>query len=69
MSAVPVDIDSLHLPAVNIAADVLTLFNDQALFSGCGGKVGKPRAVKSGAYQQIIILFHGLSSCCVWWVL
>ena len=53
---VAVDGDTLHILCVDVAGDVAALIDDQALFAGGGGLVGKDGAEQTGTDDQIIIL-------------
>ena len=53
---VAVDSDALHILCVDVAGDVAAFIDDQALFAGGGGLVGKDGAEQTGTDDQIIIL-------------
>ena len=55
-STVAVDGDALHILCVDVAGDVAALIDDQALFAGGGGLVGKDGAEQTSTDDQIIIL-------------
>lgn len=56
--AVNVNVDSVSVLGVNVAAYVLSLVNHKALFARLFRLVRKHAAKKSRASNKIIILFH-----------
>lgn len=62
MRAVGVEADAFALLAVEVAADVGTAFDDEDVFSGSAGFVGKDSAEEAAADDEEII--HGDRSFC-----
>ena len=57
MGAILVNINALHLLGVDIAGDMIPLVNDENGLPGSFRLLGKDRAVKTGADDEIVVHF------------
>ena len=57
MRPILVNIDAVALLAIDIAAELRPLVDNQAAFAGAGGHVGKDSAEKPAAHNEIIVVF------------
>lgn len=63
MGTVFVHVYSRDFLAVDVAAGMRALVNDEATFAPAVGQMSECGSVKAGAYYQIIIFFRHL----IWW--
>jgi hypothetical protein len=60
VGAIFVDMDPLHLLAIEVATHLRAFVDDQASFTGLVGAVGKGGSEKTGTNNQIVVVFHDM---------